>query len=203
MGEAEQRPEVQDESTESGARSEQSPSDAMPRPEPGEVEPESYAGNLVLGMLFNTRGPVWKYMLRAGLISLVPSLFIAFFLALVGIGNEETMPQFDQAIEPAVQFAGLVIISPVLETLLLAFGLWLLSFITKHPLRQAIGSCVSWAVLHSLLASIWGLVIVWPFFVFSCAYLAWRRRSRWHAMGVACGIHMFQNLLPGILVAVT
>jgi hypothetical protein len=42
--------------------------------------------------------------------------------------------------------------------------------------------------------------VIWPFFVFSCAYLAWRRRSLWHAMGVTCGIHMFQNLLPGILI---
>lgn len=170
------------------------PSAAMPQaetPQPDQVEPELYADNRVLSLLFNTRGPMWKYVIRAGLISLVPSLVIAFLLAGVGLSDEEAMPQFSQEMGAVFLFVNMVIVAPVLETLLLAFGLWLLSFATRNPLRLALASCVLWAVLHSLAAPLWGLTIVWPFFVFSCAYLAWRRRSRWHAMGAACGIHMF------------
>ena len=164
-------------------------------------EPEPYAGNRLLSLLFDTRTPAWKYILRAGLISLVPSLLVSFLVTSVGLGNERTMPQFDQEARPVVLFVSLVIVSPVVETVVLGFGLWLLAFVTRWPIRQALASCVIWAVLHSLWASAWGLVVLWPFFVFSCAYLAWRRRSLWHAMGVACGVHVFQNLLPGILIA--
>ncbi|MDI6449461.1 CPBP family intramembrane glutamic endopeptidase [Anaerobaca lacustris] len=164
-------------------------------------EPELYAGNRPLSLLFNTRTPVWRYILRAGLLSLVPSLLVSFLIAGVGLGNEETMPQFDRAAGPVVLFVMVVVVSPVVETLVLGFGLWLLAFLTRKLLWQALGSSVIWAILHSLAAPAWGLVVLWPFFVFSCAYLAWRRRSLWHAMGVACGVHVFQNLLPGILIA--
>lgn len=174
-------------------------------PEPVRVEegaPQPYAENRVLSWLFDTRVPAWKYIVRAGLISLVPSLVVSTFLALVGLGNEETLPQFGQEMGPAFLLVNMIIVAPVLETLLLALGLWLLSFVTRNPLRQALGSCLLWAALHSSAALAWGPVVIWPFFVFSSAYLAWRRRSRWHAMGVTCGIHMFQNFLPGILIVV-
>lgn len=165
------------------------------------VEPKPYAGHRVLSLLFDTRTSAWKYILRAGLISLVPSLLVSFLIAAVGLGNEETMPHFDRAAGSVVLFVMVVVASPVIETLVLGFGLWLLAFLTRKLLWQALGSSVIWAVLHSLAAPAWGLVVLWPFFVFSCAYLAWRRRSWWHAMGMACGVHMFQNLLPGILIA--
>lgn len=163
--------------------------------------PDLYSGNRLLSLLFNTEGPVWRYILRAGLISLVPSVLVAFLLGAIGLADEGAMPQFDPKSNAVLLFVLLVIVSPLLETLVLGLGLWLLSFATRNLLHQALASCILWAVLHSLAAPLWGLTIVWPFFVFSCAYLAWRRKSQWHAMGVACGIHMFQNLLPGVLVA--
>ncbi len=179
-------------------------SDVLPPagPDGGDTpEPEPYASNRLLSLLFDTRTPAWKYILRAGLISLVPSLLVSFLIAAVGLGNEETMPHFDRAAGPVVLFVMVVVASPVIETLVLGFGLWLLAFLTRKLLWQALGSSVIWAILHSLAAPAWGLVVLWPFFVFSCAYLAWRRRSLWHALGVACSVHMFQNLLPGILIA--
>lgn len=168
-----------------------------------EAGSDLYAENRLLSLLFNTQGPVWKYIVRAGLVGLAPSLVMAIFLGLVTGGGGEGMPQFNREVGAIILFVSLVIVSPVIETLFLGFGLWLLSFVTKKPLGKALVSCVLWAGLHSLAASLWGLVVLWPFFVFSCAYLAWRRRSWWHAVGVTCGVHMFQNLLPGILVAVT
>ena len=156
----------------------------------------------VLGLLFNTRGSAWRYILRAGLISLIPSFLVSFLLALIGANNEGTMPRFSDEAGTLVLFVSVVIVSPVVETLLLGLGLRIFSVITKRLLRLALASCILWAILHSLAAPMWGLVVVWPFFVFSCAYLAWRRKSWWHAVGVTCGIHMFQNLLPGILIAV-
>lgn len=167
------------------------------------VEPELFADKRVLSVLFNTRKPTWKYVLLAGLIGLVPSLLISFIVVWVGLGNEETLPQFGQETGPVVLFVSVVIFSPVVETLALGFTLWLLAFLTRRPLSQAVVACVFWALLHSLVAPAWGVVVIWPFFVFSCVYLAWRRKSWWRAMVMTCGVHMFQNLLPGVLIAVT
>jgi hypothetical protein len=206
MGEAELQSEPHEPSIKPPVSGDEEPSAATPGtglPLSDRVESELYAGKRVLSLLFNTQGRVWKYIVRAGLISLVPSLLVSFVVASVGLGNEENLPQFAEEVGAGALFVSLVIVTPAVETLLLGLGLWLLSFATRRPLRQALGSCVLWGVLHSLLAPAWGLVVAWPFFVFSCAYLAWRQRSWWHAVGAACGIHMFQNLLPGILVAVT
>lgn len=179
---------------------------AMPADGPGEsegVEPDLYADHRFLCLFFNIQGSVWKYIVRTGLISLIPSLAISICLAFIAGGGGDGMPQFSREAGVVLLLVSVVIISPILETLLLGLTLWIVSFVTKKPLRQALVTCVIWAVLHSLAAWLWGLVVIWPFFVFSCAYLAWRRRSWWHAMGVACGIHVFQNLLPGILIAAT
>ncbi len=206
MGEQEQQSESLSERVDAAVSGGDVASAVMPQTasvESGQVEPELYARNPVLSLLFDTQGPVWKYIVRAGLIGLVPSVLVAFLLAGAGLVNQETMPQFNQDPGRLLLFVSVVVVSPVVETLLLGFGLWLLSFVIRNTLQRALGSCVLWAVLHSLSAPLWGLVVIWPFFVFSCAYLAWRRRSWWYAMGVASGVHMFQNLLPGILVVVT
>jgi len=144
---------------------------------------------------------MWKYILRTGLISLVPSLVIAMILGLTGLITEETGPEFKG---PALGLLiGLVVISPPLETLLMAGGLWILSFITKRQVLLAVISAFIWAVIHSLVAPAWGLGVIWPFFVFSCSYLGWRRRSWWRAILVTSCVHAFQNILPAIAVIAT
>ena len=155
----------------------------------------------LLSLLFDNQIPIWKYVLRTGLISLVPSLIISMILGVTGVINEDTGPEFKgSAIGLLI---GLVIIGPPLETLLMGGGLWILSFITKRPVRLAIISAFVWAGLHSLMAPAWGLGVIWPFFVFSCSYLSWRRRSWWRAIFVTSCVHAFQNILPAIVVIAT
>lgn len=154
-----------------------------------------------ISLLFDNQISMWKYILRTGLISLVPSLIIVLILGLTGVITEETAPEFEG---PAiVLFIGLIIIAPPLETLLMAGGLRLLSFITKRQVLLAVFSAFIWAVVHSLESPVWGLGVIWPFFVFSCSYLAWRRRSWWHAILVTSCVHAFQNILPAIAVIAT
>jgi hypothetical protein len=206
MDEAELQPEMQTTPVDSPLPGSADASEATSPGGPGgseTVELEWHAHSRVLSLVFNTQGPVWQYVIRAGLLSFIPTVVIAFLLGVATGGSGEGMPHFNRAAGVVLLFVSVVIISPVVETLLLGLTLWIVSFVTKRPLRQALVACVIWAVLHSLAAWLWGLVVIWPFFVFSCAYLAWRRRSWWHAMGVVCGIHMFQNLLPGILIAAT
>jgi membrane protease YdiL (CAAX protease family) len=152
----------------------------------------------LLSLLFDNHISIWKYILCTGLISLVPSLIIAMILGFTGIITEETGPNFEGS--PLGLSIGLIIFGPLSETLLMGGGLWLFSFITKQQVWLAIFSAVVWAVMHSLLAPVWGLVVIWPFFVFSCSYLSWRRRSWWHAILVTSCVHAFQNALPAIVV---
>ncbi len=155
----------------------------------------------VLSLLFDNQISMWKYVLRTGLISFVPSIIIVLILGLTGIITEETSPEFEG---PALGLLiGLVVISPPLETLLMAGGLWIMSFITKRPVTLAVMSAFVWAGVHSLIAPAWGLGVIWPFFVFSCSYLNWRKRSWWRAILVTSCVHAFQNILPAIAVIAT
>ena len=150
----------------------------------------------LLSLLFDNQISMWKYILRTGLISLVPSLIIVMILALTGVITEESGPEFEGS--AIFLFFSIVIIGPPLETLLMCGVLWILSFITKRQVLLAVLSAFVWAVVHSLSAPTWGLGVIWPFFVFSCSYLNWRRRSWWRAILVTSCVHSFQNILPSI-----
>ena len=152
--------------------------------------------------LFNIRFPVWNYVLRMWLIGFVPSVILAIVLSATGVLTEESGPDLSGDLHPAVMFFAIVVLSPVLETLAMGVVLRLLSFLTKRRYALAVMSCLVWAGLHSLASLPWGLTIVWPFFIFSCSYLAWRRRSWLHAVLVTCVVHLLQNLPPGILLLV-
>ena len=154
-----------------------------------------------ISLLFDNQISIWKYVLRTGLISLVPSLVIAMILGLTGVITEETGPEFEGPVIGLL--IGLVIISPILETLLMSGGLWILSFITKRQVLLGVISAFIWAGVHSLIEPAWGLGVIWPFFVFSCCYLSWRRRSWRRAILVTSCVHALQNTLPAIAVIAT
>jgi hypothetical protein len=82
----------------------------------------------------------------------------------------------------------------VFETLLLAFVLNILSNWIKPKLPVAAISALLWGGLHGLYAPIWFFGTVWSFFVFSCAFLAWRERSFRAAFVAAALPHALVNL---------
>jgi len=151
--------------------------------------------------LFNIQVPVWKYALVMAVISFVPSILLSFGLGAAGVMTEESGPELG-GFGPVTDFAMIVWLSPVVETLLMGVILKVLSFISRRRYVLAAMSCGVWAGLHSLVSPAWGLVVFWPFFVFSCSYLAWRRRSWRHAVCVTSLIHMLHNLLPGLAIAI-
>ncbi len=153
----------------------------------------------LLRWLFDTRISMRRYVLRTGLISLLPSLAIAFVLGICGVITEETGPAFEAS--PLELIVLMVIVCPPIETLLMGLVLRILSLITKRCIPLAAMSAFVWACLHSIAAPAWGLGVIWPFFVFSCSYLAWRQRGWWRAILVTSCVHAFQNLLPAIVAA--
>jgi hypothetical protein len=66
------------------------------------------------------------------------------------------------------------------------------------PPVAVVVSAIGWGVAHSLAAPAWGLVIWWPFLVFSTLYLSWRRRSVLAGLGIVATTHALQNALPMI-----
>ena len=67
------------------------------------------------------------------------------------------------------------------------------------PTAAVLVSSAAWGVAHSLAAPIWGLIVWWPFLVFSTVFLTWRSRSVLAALGMAAATHALHNLLPGLL----
>jgi membrane protease YdiL (CAAX protease family) len=97
-------------------------------------------------------------------------------------------------------FALLVLFSPILETLIMAGVLSVLLRLVS-PSFAILASSIGWGVAHSLAAPSWGLVIWWPFLVFSTLFTVWRERSLWLALAIPAAVHMLQNLGPALLVA--
>lgn len=158
--------------------------------------PEARRGWL-LSMLLDNSVSMHKYALRAGLISFLPSIMIVMLLAGSGAMSEEGTPSFEG--NPIFLLPMIVLIGPMIETLLMVPILWILSFVTKRVIPLAAMSACIWAGMHSLHWPAWGLGVIWPFFVFSCSYLTWRRRAFWRAILVTSCVHSLQNLIPGIV----
>jgi hypothetical protein len=123
---------------------------------------------------------------------------IAFALLGSVILPQAQQPQFD--VSGGLAIFALVIFSPVVETLIM--GTILLVLLRLFPPAVAIFvSAVGWGIAHSSVAPIWGLVIWWPFLVFSTLFVTWRSRSLALAFALPMCVHALQNLIPALLVA--
>ena len=105
-------------------------------------------------------------------------------------------PQFPTA-DPNL-FWLIVIAAPLFETLIMGAALLLMRLVVS-PTAAVLLSAVGWAAAHSAMAPVWGLVIWWPFLVFSTVFLTWRGRSVPAALGMAAATHALHNLLPALL----
>ena len=148
----------------------------------------------------NTEGSALRYILQMAVISLVPSLLISFmFFGVLGVPLDQA-PQFDGPLP--VLLVSVLVIAPVIETLLMALVIKLASFIFKKTVSICLATALVWAIVHSVSVPLQGVTVYWPFFVFSYAYLAWRKHGWWKAISIATAIHACQNILPAVAVVV-
>ena len=91
------------------------------------------------------------------------------------------------------------VFAPVVETLIMAAVLALLLRFLP-PVAAVVASSIGWGIAHSLAAPAWGIVIWWPFLIFSILYVTWRQQSLLAALAVPATVHGLQNLLPALLV---
>lgn len=129
-------------------------------------------------------------------LAILPSFALSAVIAL--LFPQVSGPAFD--VEGPAVFMLLTLFSPIVETLIMAGVLAVLLRVTS-PAAAIIASSVGWGVAHSLAAPAWGLVIWWPFLVFSTLFTVWRDRSLFLALAIPASVHMLQNLGPALLLA--
>ena len=138
----------------------------------------------------------WLAILIGVALTLSGSLLLSAIAT--SILPKAAVPVFAQ--RGVVPFWLLVSFAPIVETLIMAA---VLSVLTRFlsPTRAVLVSAALWGVAHSLQAAAWGLVIWWPFVIFSTQYVVWRQRSVVAALGVPCATHALHNLLPALKIA--
>jgi hypothetical protein len=110
------------------------------------------------------------------------------------------LPSPEFPVKGLMAFFLLVVFSPIVETLIMA-GFLSMFLRFMPPAAAILLSAVGWGVAHSLEALGWGLVIWWPFLIFSTLFVVWRQRGFWAGVGVVAATHALQNVGPGWIVA--
>lgn len=129
-----------------------------------------------------------RYIVRAWLVSLLPSIALSMLVAALAPQAEKP----DLAVDGAASILMIVIAAPVIETLILVGPLLLLDrFLGAGP--AVVANAGLWGLAHSLSAPTWGLVVWWPFLVMSIALLTWRPAGLPLAMLIVASIHALQN----------
>jgi membrane protease YdiL (CAAX protease family) len=129
------------------------------------------------------------------LLAFPPSLLLAM-LAQWLVPQAEG-PTFD--VTGPLTVALLVLFAPFVETLIMAAAIEVMLRLRIPPTPAIILSSIGWGVAHSTAAPAWGLVIWWPFLIFSTLYVTWSRRSTATAIAIVFAVHALQNLGPALL----
>ncbi len=135
-----------------------------------------------------------RAILVGWLVTTIPALLLSALVA--SLLPEAAGPKFG-AIGTEL-FVRLVVFSPLIETLIMAAVLEL-SLLRMPPRAAIIFSSVGWGVAHSFIAVGWGLVIWWPFLIFSTLYVTWRGQGRGQAIAIVFAVHALNNLGPALL----
>ena len=130
-------------------------------------------------------------------LSILGSLALAYISRAIA----PDLPTLDiPKLPPALLIFSFVIFAPFVETLIMA-GFLSLFLRFMSPGWAIALSAAGWAAAHSAQVIGWGLVIWWPFLIFSTLFVVWRQRSWWAGVGVAATVHALQNLGPGLALA--
>ena len=147
------------------------------------------------GPILIPRKPV-RAIGTAWVLTFFPSIALAALVAVLFPSAPE--PQFD--ISGLRALIALVIFAPVLETLIMGAVLLILLRLSNATVAVLLSS-LGWGLAHSLAAPTWGLVIWWPFLVFSTLFVVWRQRSLLAAFAVPALAHALHNLPTATLIA--
>jgi len=141
--------------------------------------------------LFGINHNKFKYIFIAYLTSFLPSIVISLLInPFIG----DSGPKFSGT--SFHMLFSLIIFAPLAETLLMWLIIYLLSFTKLKTSGIVLISATIWAILHSLSSPMWGLVVLWPFTVFSISFMNWKKVSITHAICITTAIHALQKFYP-------
>lgn len=146
-------------------------------------------------VLFRDERP-WLAILVGWLLTIAGSTLIGWIVARIAPDNSG--PDFGD-VSGATKLFLIVLFSPVVETLIMAGVLSLLLRFLR-PWHAVVASALLWGIAHSLSSPWWGVVIWWPFLIFSTLYVTWRPHGAWRAMAIVASVHILQNLFPALLI---
>jgi hypothetical protein len=158
-----------------------------------------------LSSLSSTDTPFWRYNLTTFLFSAIPPSLIAGAiliyskftkLNLAGLSVPESSFSF-------INLVGKGIIAPVIETLILALVIAILSSFLSNKLYIASIASILFGLGHAYFAFIWFFAPAWMFFILSYAYLTWREKGFKHAYFAALIPHVFNNVVILLLIIST
>ncbi len=155
--------------------------------------------------LTRTDEGTWRYVRRAWLWSLIPSLLISGALGALGLMEHTPGPDALDQMSAGTMLLLVLVFAPLGETMILAGGLAILGrfWRNRKMWELAAVSAIVWGLLHFANGPTIPLVVSWPFFIFSIAFLVWRPYGWWRAYGICAAIHFLQNLLPALALLVS
>ncbi|MCF2514271.1 hypothetical protein LVY65_04215 [Sphingomonas sp. G124] len=163
-------------------------------PEPGRLFDDNFLRFLPAPLREPRRA--WLAILTGWALSIIGSLA----LAALSKAFAPALPTPEFPMKGPIAFFMLVVFAPLLETLIMA-GFLSLFLRFMPPVAAILLSAGGWGIAHSLEAVGWGLVIWWPFLIFSTLFVVWRQRGFWAGVAVAATTHALQNVGPGWVVA--
>ncbi len=146
--------------------------------------------------LFRAERP-FAYVLMGWLLVLLPSIL----LSLLVNSSAPTAEGPRISVDSTSLILMLVVGAPVIETMIMVLPLLLLNRLFGFG-PAVLLSAAGWGIAHSLAAWNWGLVVWWPFLIFSIALLVWRKRSLLLACLLVAAIHALQNGLGAALLVI-
>ena len=143
----------------------------------------------------------FKYLVKSYLLAFIPAQVLALFISFMNIDGSNSddylLDQSEQILEIVAEF---VFIAPIIETILMALFITAISLIIKNVYTVSFITALIAGLIHSLFIPFWGIHTFWPFFIFSMAFLTWRRISFIKGFFMANAIHLLYNIVPTIAI---
>ena len=143
----------------------------------------------------------FKYLVKSYLLAFIPVQVLALFISFMNIdGSNSDDYLLDQSEQILEIVAGFVFIAPIIETILMALFITTISLIIKNVYTVSFITALIAGLIHSLFIPFWGIHTFWPFFIFSMAFLTWRKISFIKGFLMANAIHLLYNIVPTIAI---
>ncbi len=139
--------------------------------------------------LFSNNESKIIYSLKASILSFSITIPIAFITAAFIVLPDEG-PDIGFSFADAF---GLILFSPIVETLLMIPMIILISTFSKNIMVIAGITALIWSLLHSSAYPLWGVFTFVPFIIFSVGFQVWKKESTLSGGITAFLIHALHN----------